>query len=98
MTAAPSPTARRRPPRPRSAGRRWAVPRPVVWLLVALALLAAAGPLAGVAGAHATLVSSNPGNDEIVPTAPEEVSLTFDQPVVIDEDSITVVDPDAKRV
>jgi copper transport protein len=67
--------------------------RAVRWLLVGLGLLAVAGPLAGVAGAHATLISSDPGNDEVVADAPQQVVLTFDDGVVVDDDGVTVLDP-----
>ncbi|MFZ4517822.1 MAG: copper resistance protein CopC [Microthrixaceae bacterium] len=71
-------------------------PRTVVaarWLVVLLGLLALAGPGAGVAGAHATLVSSDPANDEVVATRPASVRLTFDEPVVARDDGVRVLDP-----
>ena len=74
------------------------VRRAVVWVVVLLTLLATAGPLAGTASAHATLVSSSPGNDEVVQQAPSEVRLTFDEGVSVAEDGIHVVDPDGNRV
>ena len=67
--------------------------RAVLWLLVGLGLLAAAGPLAGTASAHATLVSSSPGNDEVVPEAPDQVVMTFDDGVTVDDDGVRVLDP-----
>lgn len=44
---------------------------------VALTLLGAAAP----AAAHNTLISSDPEEDARIDTAPEQVTLTFDQPV-----------------
>ncbi|UDY35417.1 copper resistance CopC/CopD family protein [Dermatobacter hominis] len=67
--------------------------RAVLWLLVGLGLLASAGPLSGTAGAHATLVSSTPGNDEVVAEAPQQVVLTFDDGVSVDDGGVTVLDP-----
>ena len=72
--------------------------RAVLWLLVGLGLLAAAGPLAGTAGAHATLVSSSPGNDEVVSAAPREVVLTFDDGVTVDDGGVKVLDPRGNEV
>jgi copper transport protein len=60
---------------------------------VGLGLLASAGPLAGPAGAHATLVSSTPGNDEVVAEAPQQVVLTFDDGVAVDDGGVRVLDP-----
>lgn len=63
-----------------------------------VALVAMAGPLSGVADAHATLIASTPANDEVVPGAPERVELTFDQPVAVDTGGVTVLDPEGGRV
>ena len=72
--------------------------RPVLWLVVGLGLLAAAGPLAGTASAHASLVSSAPGNDEVVEQAPREVVLTFDDGVNVDDGGVRVLDPAGEDV
>src|SRR6478609_4776398 len=53
--------------------------------------------MAGVAGAHATLVESTPGNDEVVPDAPSKVSLRFDEGVTTDDDGLRVFGPDGDR-
>ena len=80
--------------------RRVPAPRRRSWALVVvgIGLLAVAGPLAGSADAHATLVASAPANDEVVESAPTEVVLTFDDGVTADDDSVTVVDPQGDRV
>lgn len=72
--------------------------RPVLWLVVGLGLLAAAGPLAGTASAHASLVSSTPGNDEVVEQAPREVVLRFDDGVNVDDGGVRVLDPAGEDV
>ena len=72
--------------------------RPLLWLVVGLGLLAAAGPLAGTASAHASLVSSTPGNDEVVEQAPREVVLTFDDGVNVDDGGVRVLDPAGEDV
>ena len=72
--------------------------RPLLWLVVGLGLLAAAGPLAGTASAHASLVSSAPGNDEVVEQAPREVVLTFDDGVNVDDGGVRVLDPAGEDV
>lgn len=72
--------------------------RIALWLLVGLGLLAAAGPLAGPAGAHATLVSTAPRNDEVLTVAPKEVVLTFDDGVTVTDDGVKVLDPGSRDV
>lgn len=67
--------------------------RVALWLLVGIGLLAAAGPLAGRAAAHATLLSSSPANDEVVPSPPSAVVLTFDDTVTAADDGVKVLDP-----
>lgn len=69
-----------------------------MWLLVGLGLLAAAGPLAQTAGAHATLVSSTPGNDEVIAEAPTRVVLTFDDGVAVDDGGVRVLNPEGTNV
>ena len=59
----------------------------VGWLAV-LALFLAAPP----ATAHATLISTDPVEGEVLPEAPDVVTFTYDEPVVLSEDSIQVFD------
>ena len=57
--------------------------------LVGLALLGSAGP----AAAHDTLVSSDPADGASMPSGPQRVTLTFDQPVNRGFNTITVTGP-----
>lgn len=66
-----------------------AVRRGVLCLGVLLAVLYLG---AGDAAAHATLVSTSPSPGAVLDAAPDEVRVTFDEPVVSDEDSLRVVD------
>ncbi|MBD0423518.1 copper resistance protein CopC/CopD [Streptomyces sp. TRM S81-3] len=70
--------------------------RTVVLLLLAAvcALLAGAGP----ASAHAALTGSDPRQGAVVDKAPAQVTLTFSEPVSMDDDSLRVLDPKGKRV
>jgi copper transport protein len=68
------------------------------WVAAALLLFVVAGPLAGTAGAHAVLIESRPGNDELVEQAPAEVVLVFDDTVVAEQGGVRVIDPDGARV
>lgn len=52
-------------------------------LLVATAMTAAA---------HANLIETDPANGAVVPEAPAEITLTFDEPVQVRDDSIQVID------
>jgi copper transport protein len=72
----------------RSVARRWA-PRALAagWLAV-LALLLAAPP----AAAHATLVSTDPAEGEVVAETPDVVTFTYDEPVSLTDGSIQVFD------
>lgn len=72
----------------RSVARRWA-PRALAagWLAV-LALFLAAPP----AAAHATLVSTDPAEGEVVAETPDVVTLTYDEPVSLTDGSIQVFD------
>ncbi|MBS1837195.1 MAG: copper resistance protein CopC, partial [Actinobacteria bacterium] len=72
--------------------------RVALWIIVGLGLIAAAGPLAGPVSAHATLVSTVPANDQVVPTAPKDVVLTFDDTVSVTDDGVKVLDPSAEDV
>ncbi|MEU9245417.1 copper resistance protein CopC [Streptomyces sp. NPDC048385] len=65
----------------------------VVALLVG-ALLSGAVP----ASAHATLTGSDPRDGGVLKTAPRQVTATFDESVVLVEDSLRVVDPDGRPV
>ena len=94
-TAVPyTPQVLRRPPRRRSAPS----------LLVLLALVVAAFGVGMAlhsprAGAHATLVSSSPANDETLAAAPTEVVLRFDEPVATaDRGALVVLDPEGRHV
>ncbi len=51
-----------------------------------------------MAGAHATLVASDPANDEVLATRPASVRLTFDQPVESGGDGVRVLDPSGSVV
>jgi copper transport protein len=68
-----------------------------LWLLVGTALLAV-GPTVGTAAAHATLVGTEPAEDEVVPDLPPVVTLTFDGPVVVDDAGVSVLDPGGRPV
>jgi copper transport protein len=60
----------------------------------AAVLLAGAGP----ASAHATLIGTVPGADEVIAAAPGEVELRFDEPVEVLDDAVRVFGPDGERV
>lgn len=62
-----------------------------------LGLLLVAWP-AGPAGAHAALLSTTPANNEIAPTAPAEVGLTFGEAVGTDLGGVRVYDTAGDRV
>jgi copper transport protein len=68
------------------------------WWLVAALVLVSLGPLSGVAAAHATLVDSVPGNDELVDRAPERVRLVFDDGVTAEAGGVRIIAPDGSRV
>jgi copper transport protein len=68
----------------------------VLLLAVAVALLL--GLLAQPASAHAMLVGSDPSDRSWNATAPEQVTLTFNEPVEVVADGIRVFDADAQRV
>ncbi|WP_441251027.1 FixH family protein [Kitasatospora sp. McL0602] len=57
-------------------------------------LLGGAGP----AAAHATLVSTDPAQNSVVPTAPAAVTLTFSEGVSLAPDSVRVLGPTGKAV
>lgn len=68
--------------------------------LVATLFVAGFVLLAGstAALAHATIVSTSPADGSIVPHAPAEVTATFDEPVGVSSDSLTVYSPNGARV
>ncbi|MCZ4122474.1 copper resistance protein CopC [Streptomyces sp. H39-S7] len=67
-------------------------------LVVLGALLAVVLGAATPASAHAALVNTNPGEDAIVKTAPQQVVLTFSEGVLLSADSLRVLDPAGGRV
>ena len=58
-------------------------------VFAALSLAVAAIIPAQAAFAHATLVSSNPPADSVIGSAPDQVILTFDEPLMVVADSKT---------
>jgi len=64
------------------------------------ALLTAAGLWvgAGVASAHAVLISTDPARDSVLPTLPTQISLTFGESVVLPPNALRVFDPDGVEV
>lgn len=80
MRLAPSPGRRHRPSRIPRVG--------LVAGLVLLAVLAAAGP----ASAHATLISSDPAEGEVLAAVPDAVTFTFDEPVTLSSGGVQVFD------
>ena len=69
----------------------------MIWVAVVVGLVILSGPLSGVASAHATLIESTPGNDEVVPESPSKVTLRFDEGVTTDDDGLRVFGPDGDR-
>ncbi|MDQ3788947.1 MAG: copper resistance protein CopC, partial [Actinomycetota bacterium] len=59
------------------------------FLLSAAAVLATATP----ASAHAELIASDPVQDASLPGPPQQVQLTFNEPVSLDTDPIVVTGP-----
>ncbi len=59
------------------------------FLLSAAAVLATATP----ASAHAELIASDPVQDASLPAPPQQVQLTFNEPVSLDADPIVVTGP-----
>lgn len=56
------------------------------------------GVAAAPASAHATLVSSDPAEGEVLPESPGEVTFTFDEPVSLVADGVQVFDADGEPV
>lgn len=63
--------------------------RALAAVLLAVLLVGAAG---APASAHASLVSSDPTEGEVLPEAPEAVTLTFDEPVTVVGDGVQAYD------
>lgn len=75
------------------------MPRHVRHLLVlAAASLAAQAIWPAAAGAHASLVSTDPGDGSTVPAAPDQVTVVFDEPVEADDGDVRLHDADGRRV
>ncbi|MGH3765849.1 MAG: copper resistance protein CopC [Pseudonocardiaceae bacterium] len=70
--------------------------RRALWVVVCavLGLLLGAGP----ADAHATLISTDPGQGAVLAAIPATVSLTFSEPVVVAADGVRVFGPDGAPV
>ncbi len=74
-------------------------PAPVVRTLATLALLVVASvALAPAAAAHATVVGTSPEPGSVLDAPPAEVSITFDEPVSSDPDSLRVIDTSGRQV
>lgn len=58
----------------------------------AVALIGLVGMTAGVAKAHASLVASDPAAGSVLPAAPTEITLTFNEPVSVGLGGIRVFD------
>ncbi len=78
-----------------SATRRWRVALVAAATLV-LALLA--GPLAGAAGAHASVVQVSPGPAAVLESSPESVRIDFTEGVDVGLGGIFVYDGNGDRV
>jgi copper transport protein len=76
--------------------RRWGTfaPLAVTAAVVAVVLCLGAAP----AAAHATLIATTPGADELIDAVPERVELRFDEPVEALDDAVRVFGPDGRRV
>jgi copper transport protein len=72
------------------------------WVRAAAALLALLVALllggAGVASAHAALLSADPGQGTVVAVPPGAVTLRFSESVTLEPDAVRVFDPSGKRV
>lgn len=71
-----------------------------IWTLAA-ALLGALSVLAGpaqVANAHAALASTSPTRGAVIPQTPEQVVLSFNEPVTLVPGRTQVIAPDGKRI
>ncbi len=72
----------------RRTGARLAAAWLAVGAIVALFVLGTAAP----ASAHATLISTDPAEGAVLPTAPEQIRLTFNEPVSAVPDGVRVFD------
>ncbi|HWM73781.1 MAG TPA: copper resistance protein CopC [Nocardioides sp.] len=72
----------------RSVTRRWAPRALAIGWLAVLALVLGAPP----AAAHATLISTDPAEGEVLEKTPDVVTFTYDEPVSLTDDSIQVFD------
>ncbi len=96
------------PPAPHPSDERSAAParpgrarsRRALAVLGALlaALLCALGAGASPAAAHAALTGTDPAKDAVLQRAPERVTLTFSEGVLLSDDSVRVLDPQWERV
>ncbi len=77
-----------------SAVRR-AAPAFAALVVLAIALL---GPMAGVAAAHAELVSVDPPDGARLDESPERITLVFSEPVSADLGGVRVLGPDGEAV
>ncbi|HWJ08633.1 MAG TPA: copper resistance protein CopC [Nocardioides sp.] len=68
------------------------------WLAVLLVAATAVLGMAAPASAHATLVSSDPAEGEVLPAAPGEVTFTFDEPVRLVPDGLLAFDATGEQV
>ncbi len=68
------------------------------WIGALLVAATAVLGLAAPASAHATLVSTDPAEGEVLATAPGEVTFTFDEPVQLVPDGLLAFDAAGDRV
>ncbi|MGW2184744.1 FixH family protein [Streptomyces sp. NPDC001719] len=71
---------------------------PALFGMLLAALLCALGPGAATASAHAALTATDPADGSVVPAAPQRVKLTFSEGVLLNADSLRVLDPQGARV
>lgn len=53
---------------------------------------------AGTASAHASLVGTDPSQDEVLPAAPEQATLTFSEPVRLPDGAVDLYDADGHEL
>jgi copper transport protein len=87
-----TPTAIRGSGRRRTSSRQLAAA--VVLAVVAVVLLAPASP----AWAHAVMTGSTPADGESLDAPPSEVTLSFNEPVAVNEGSLRVFDAEGQRI
>ncbi|GAA4695691.1 copper resistance protein CopC [Nocardioides nanhaiensis] len=63
-----------------------------------VALLTLLTVAAGPASAHATLIGTDPAEGEVLPTAPEQVTFTFDEAVSLTSDAVAMFDAAGESV